>query len=91
MSSTNNIIIPEQFHEIAPYRGKDFFEALNRLVNDPGFEHAVRYVMPDVDYPEFVKSLLQVKDQNEFQTQVMGRFLEMLAASTTRGLSIDGE
>ena len=91
MSSSNDIIVPEQFSEMAPYRGKDFFAALNRLVKDPGFEHAVRYVMPDVDYPAFVESLLQVKDQNEFQTQVMGRFLEMLAASTTRGLSIDGE
>ena len=76
---------------MAPYRGEQFIAALNRLVNDPGFEHAVRYVMPDVDYPEFVKSLLQVRDQNEFQTKVMGHFLEMLAASTTRGLSMDGE
>lgn len=92
MSSTfTNIKMPEQFVDMAPYRGQDFFDALNRLVKDPGFEHAVRYVMPDVNYPEFVKSLLQVKDQNEFQTKVMGRFLEMLASSTTNGLSIDGD
>ena len=91
MSSSTDIKIPEHFSEMAPYRGDDFVAALNRLVKDPGFEHAVRYVMPDVDYPEFVKSLLQVKDQNEFQTQVMGHFLEMLASSTTTGLSIDGE
>lgn len=91
MSSSIDIKIPEQFGEMAPYRGEDFVAALNRLVKDPGFEHAVRYVMPDVDYPEFVKSLLQVRDQNEFQTQVMGHFLEMLAASTTTGVSIDGE
>ncbi len=91
MSSSTDIITPEQFAEIAPYRGDEFIAALNRLVKDPGFEHAVRYVMPDVDYPQFVKSLLQVRDQNEFQTKVMGHFLEMLAASTTDGLSFDGE
>jgi len=92
MSSTfTDIKTPQEFIDMAPYRGKDFFDALNRLVKDPGFEHAVRYVMPDVDYPEFVKSLLQVHDQNEFQTKIMGRFLEMLAASTTNGLSIDGD
>lgn len=91
MSSTfTDIKLPEQFADMAPYRGQAFFDALNRLVKDPGFEHAVRYVMPDVDYPVFVKSLLQVKDQNEFQTQIMGRFLEMLASSTTNGLSLDG-
>lgn len=91
MSTSNNIKYPEQFADIAPYRGDDFLTAVDRLVKDPGFEHAVRYVIPDVDYPEFVKSLLQVKDQNEFQTRIMGHFLEMLAASTTQGLSIDGE
>lgn len=90
MSSSNDIFVPEQFSEMAPYRGQAFIDAMQRLVKDPGFEHAVRYVMPDVDYPEFVKSLLQVRDQNEFQTKIMGRFLEMLAASTTKGLSIDG-
>lgn len=91
MSSSNDIKIPEQFGEMAPYRGDDFIAALNRLVKDPGFEHAVRYVMPDVNYSQFVNSLIQVRDQNEFQTRVMGHFLEMLAASTTNGLSFDGE
>lgn len=89
-TSSPNDIIPEQFREIAPYRGEDFRTALRRMIDDPGFEHAVKYVMPDVDYPEFAKSLLQVRDQNEFQTQVMGHFLELLASSTTRGLTIDG-
>lgn len=87
----NEYKIPEQFADMAPYRGEAFIEAMTRLVKDPGFEHAVRYVMPDVNYPEFVKSLLEVRDQNEFQTKIMGRFLEMLAASTTNGLSIDGD
>ncbi len=91
MSSTHtDITMPEQFADMAPYRGTAFIDAMQRLVKDPGFEHAVRYVMPDVDYPEFVKSLLEVRDQNEFQTKVMGRFLEMLASSTTNGLSFDG-
>ncbi len=88
--SSNDIIIPEQFSEIAPYRGEDFRTALHRMIEDPGFEHAVRYVMPDVDYPEFAKSLLQVRDQNQFQTEVMGHFLELLASSTTQGITIDG-
>lgn len=90
-TDSDNIRLPEEFADMAPYRGNDFIEAMKRLVKDPGFEHAVRYVMPDVDYPEFVKSLLEVRDQNDFQTRIMGRFLEMLAASTTKGLSFDGE
>lgn len=91
MSEKDNIInIPEQFSDIAPYRGEDFTAAIDRLVKEPGFEHAVRYVMPDVDYDEFVDRLRHVRNQQDFQEHVMGRFLEMLAASTTDGLSIDG-
>lgn len=89
-SQIANIMIPEQFEDIAPYRGQQFVDAMARLVEDPGFEHAVRYVMPDVDYPEFVKGLKLINDQHEFQVNVMGPFLELLAKSTTSGLSIDG-
>lgn len=60
------------------------------MVKEPGFEHAIRYVMPGVDYEAFVKNLLAVKDQSDFQQRIMGEFLEMLVARTTDGLSIDG-
>lgn len=78
------------FSDIAPYDDHQFHEKIASLVKEPGFEHAVRYVMPDVDYPAFVENLLTVKTQNDFQVKVMGPFLEMLVATTTRGLTIDG-
>lgn len=82
--------IPSEFSDIAPYDDHQYQEKLSHLVKEPGFEHAVRYVMPDVDYPEFVKQLLKVSTQHQFQTDVMGPFLEMLVSRTTAGLSIDG-
>lgn len=82
--------IPEEFKDIAPYDDTQFHEKMSSLVREPGFEHAVRYVMPDVDYPEFCRELLGVPTQDEFQRGVMGKFLEFLAARTTSGITFDG-
>lgn len=80
----------DRFADIRPYDDHLFKEKIAKLVREPGFEHAVRYVMPDVDYEAFVKNLLTVETQLDFQVKVMGPFLEMLVAHTTHGLSMDG-
>lgn len=82
--------IPEKFRDIAPYNDADFRQKIKELVAEPGFEHAVKYVMPGVDYPKFCESLLNVQTQNEFQRYVMGDFLEKLEKTTTDGISVDG-
>ena len=50
--------IPAEFSDIAPFNDKMFKEKMKELVAEPGFEHAVRYIMPDVDYPAFVDGLI---------------------------------
>lgn len=86
----HNDILTEDFSDIEPYDDHQFREMIEKIVAEPGFEHAVRYVMPDVDYPEFVNNLLTVQTQDDFQVKVMGPFLELLVAKTTDGLSCDG-
>lgn len=91
--SESNIKTPEacnDFTEIQPYNDQQFKEKLEKLIAEPGFEHAVRYVMPDVDYSEFARHLMTMETQKDFQTNVMGPFLELLVARTTHGLSCDG-
>ncbi len=85
-------IMDEQFDftDIEPYSDSEFKEKMARLVTEPGFEHAIRYVMPDVDFPEFVKMLCAVPDNESFQRDVMLPFLQMLVNKTTRGLTIGG-
>ncbi len=80
----------EDFKDIAPFEDSEFHEKMAALVKEPGFEHAVRWVMPDVDYPEFVKGLLSISNKKDFQHNIMASFLEMLVAKTTAGISIDG-
>ncbi|MCM1094056.1 MAG: hypothetical protein NC421_08885 [Lachnospiraceae bacterium] len=79
-----------QFEDIAPYPDSIFQEKMQHLVEEPGFEHAVKWVLPEIDYREFCNELLQVKDKDTFQKKIMAPFLEMLAAKTTSGVSIEG-
>ena len=81
----------EQFDDIRPYDDHLFREKIAALVKEPGFEHAVRYVMPDVDYKEFCANLITIETQQDFQVKLMGPFLEMLVSRTTSGLSMDGD
>lgn len=82
--------IPEEFKDIAPFTDANFKDKLNELVKEPGFKHAIEYIIKDVDYDAFVASLLNVDTQKAFQTQVMRNFLDYLEKSTTDGISVDG-
>lgn len=88
--NTQYNINDDVFSDIRPYDDYHFRDKIAALVREPGFEHAVRYVMPDVDYAAFVENLLTVETQMDFQVKVMGPFLELLVAKTTDGLSMDG-
>lgn len=83
-------ITPEEFRDIAPIDDCEFKQRMSQLVKEPGFEHAVKFVMPDVDFPEFVKGLCQIENKRDFQLKVVGPFVEMLAMKTTSGLSMSG-
>lgn len=89
-NAQHNTPAGDPFADIRPYDDHQFRDKIAALVREPGFEHAVRYVMPDLDYEEFVKNLITVETQMDFQVKVMGPFLELLVARTTNGLSMDG-
>ena len=58
---------PEAFKDIAPIDDCDFNEKMSQLVKEPGFEHAIRYAMPDVDYQAFVKGLLKINNKKDMR------------------------
>lgn len=88
--TTLNLPIPDHLADIAPYRQSEFKDKIRHLVAEPGFEHAIKFVMPDVPYSDFVAELMQLESQDQFQRQVVGRFLETLVRKTTGGLSVSG-
>ena len=78
------------FSEIAPYDDSVFKEKMANLVKDPGFLHAVYYTMPKDDVPALIEDLLKIDNKYDFQNQIMCPFLEMLAKTTTSGISLGG-
>ena len=78
------------FSDIAPVNDCDFQAKMAKMVEEPGFIHAVKWVMPDVDYPQFAELLKTIKDKETFQHKIMLPFMEMLANKTTAGVSYSG-
>lgn len=91
MTTDHNIKqYPDEFSDIAPYNEGNYHEKLVALTKEPGFEHAVRFIMPQVDYAEFCKELIEVKSQEDFQRRIMGNFLAYLEKVGTSGITYDG-
>ena len=80
----------EEFNDICPYDDSQFSEKLAHLVKEPGFEKAVRYAMPDVNFYKFSKGLLGVNSQDAFQLRIIKPFLESLEKKTTKGITSSG-
>lgn len=78
------------FSDIAPHDDSIFHEKMMQLVKEPGFLHAVNYTMPKDDVPALIDELLKINNKYDFQRQVMFPFLEMLAKTTTSGISMGG-
>lgn len=78
------------FSDIAPYDDSEFHSRMEQLVKEPGFLHAVNFTMPPSDVPSLIDELLKIETKDDFQQQVMFPFLEMLAKTTTSGISLGG-
>lgn len=88
----NAIMSHEQidFSDIAPHDDSVFHEKMEKLVREPGFLHAVNYTMPKEDVPALIEELLKIDNKYDFQHQIMYPFLEMLAKTTTAGITLGG-
>lgn len=78
------------FSDIAPYDDKVFNEKMQHLVKEPGFLHALTYTMPPDGVNALIDELLKINTKYDFQRKVMFPFLEMLAKTTTSGISLGG-
>ena len=84
------IKVPEEFSDISPINDEDFPQGIAHLVAEEGFKNAVKFAIPGVDYTEFSRQLLQIKNKHDFQMQIMLPFLRTLVKSTTKGVTASG-
>ena len=78
---------PKEFDDIRPYYDREFHDKMKVLVKEPKFEHAVRYVLRDVNYDVLTQQLLSIDNKKDFQLLVMRAFLEVLTKKTTKCLT----
>ncbi len=86
----NEIVTPKEYSDICPFSDSEFHEKMEELVKEPGFKHAVTWVLPDIDFEAFCQGLLTIDNKRDFQVNIMYPFLEMLAKKTTNGISDTG-
>lgn len=86
----NEIVTPNEYSDICPFSDSEFHEKMEELVKEPGFKHAVTWVLPDIDFEAFCQGLLVIDNKRDFQVNIMYPFLEMLAKKTTNGISDTG-
>lgn len=83
-------MIAEEYKDIAPYDDEQFAEKMEELVNDPGFENAIQYVLPGSDFRQLVDTLRKITNKDEFQQKVMLSILRRLEEGTTNGVTDSG-
>lgn len=78
------------FSDIAPYDDSQFHDKILKLVEDPGFLHAVGYAMPPEGVKHLIEEMKKIKNGHDFHMQIMFPFLEMIAKTTTGGITLGG-
>lgn len=84
------MIQQEIIKEIGPYADSEFKQKMATLVKEPGFLHAIGYTMPKQEIPSLIEELMKIDNKYDFQHKIMFPFLEMLAKTTTAGISLGG-
>lgn len=80
----------QDFSDIAPYDDSIFHDKVTELVKAPGFLHAVSYCMPPEAVNHLIDDMLKITNKHDFQVQIMVPFLEMIAKTTTAGITMGG-
>ena len=80
----------QDFSDICPYDNDLFHEKVEELVKEPGFLHALSYCMPPDAIPHLIDDMLKMTNRHDFQIMVMMPFVEMIAKTTTSGITMGG-
>ena len=83
-------MVAEEYKDIAPFDDEQFSQKMEKLVNDPGFENAIKYVLPGSDFRELAATLRKIDNKEDFQKKVMLSILRRLEEGTTDGVTVSG-
>lgn len=71
------------FDDIAPLHDNEVSSAIQSLLKDEGFKHAIMYVMPNMVWEDFCNEMSQIRTKQEFQKQISCPIVWVLAQNCT--------
>lgn len=78
-----------KFDDIAPLYDNEVEQAIQDILVDPGFHHAVKYIIPDIDWDEFSAEMSRYKTKEEFQRQMIYPVVSALGMRVTESIRGD--
>ena len=79
-----------KFDDIAPLLDKDVSSTIQELLVDPGFIHAVKYVLQDVNWDDFSAEMSSYKSKFDFQSRMISPFVWSIARKTSSAIDDSG-
>lgn len=83
-------IVSTKFDEIRPLNDNEVKDAVESLVVNPEFKHALQYVMPDINWEEFVRLMRSFDTKAGFKSMVARMAVTAIANKSTFSLDISG-
>lgn len=80
----------DKYSDIAPIEDQDVKKTIQELLVDPGFIHAVKYILPDIDWGEFSAEMSKYNSKFEFQTQMIAPTVWGIARKTSTSVESSG-
>ncbi|GAB6007810.1 1-acyl-sn-glycerol-3-phosphate acyltransferase [Dysgonomonas reticulitermitis] len=61
----------DKFDDIAPLYDYEVEQAIQDILVDPGFQHAVKYILPEINWDEFSAEMSKYKTKKQFQAAMI--------------------
>lgn len=79
-----------KFDNIAPFYDHEVKQAIQELLADPGLKHAVKYIIPNIDWDEFSAEMTSYKTIKDFQTHIIYNSVSSLGNRVTTSVKSEG-
>lgn len=78
------------FDDIRPFNNDEVPDAIETLISLPGLKHAMYYIMPDLNWEQFIESLRMCKTKEMFKSLLSYNAVMEIAKKTTFSLTLSG-
>ncbi|MDR1810321.1 MAG: 1-acyl-sn-glycerol-3-phosphate acyltransferase [Prevotella sp.] len=79
-----------KFDDIAPLYDYEVSATIEELLSDPGFIHAIRYVLPNMNQDDFAREMRSYKTKREFQAKMISPFIWGIVHKTSTSTTLTG-